>query len=65
MAVCQRCGKQTSVTTMSYFNTDIICMDCDEKERQHPKFKEAQAREEAAVRAGNFNFPGVGKPFDL
>lgn len=65
MAICRRCGKQTNVTTMSYFNTDIICMECDEKERKHSEFKAAQAREEREVKAGNYNFGGVGKPSDL
>jgi hypothetical protein len=53
------------MTSMSYFNTDVLCMECDEKERAHPKFKEAQAEEEKHVRAGNYNFKGVGKPADL
>jgi recombinational DNA repair protein (RecF pathway) len=65
MAKCARCGKQTTMTSMSYFNTDVLCMECDEKERAHPKFKEAQAEEEKHVRAGNYNFKGVGKPADL
>jgi len=50
---------------MSYFNTDIICMKCCKKEREHPKFKAAQAREEKAVKSGDLNFSGVGKPEDL
>ena len=38
--VCDGCGDDISSTgkasTMSRFNTDIICMDCKEKERKHP-----------------------------
>jgi len=63
--ICQRCNKQSKVVTMSYFNTDIICMDCDKLERAHPKFKTAQDIELKAVQAGNLNFPGIGKPVDL
>lgn len=65
MAKCQRCGEETSITTMSYFNTQIICMECDEKERAHPDFKKAQEAEIAQVRAGNYNYEGIGKPRGL
>ena len=64
-STCVRCGVKDAVTTVSYFNVDIICMDCDAKERQHPKFKEAQDKEIEAVRNGNLNFQGIGKPADL
>ena len=62
---CERCGEQTSSTTMSYFNTEEICMACDARERAHPDFERAQAREMEAVRAGDYNFPGIGLPDDL
>jgi hypothetical protein len=65
-AKCDRCGKDNGgISIMSYFNTDEICMECDEKEREHPKFREALEADQKAVRAGNFNFPGIGKPADL
>lgn len=63
--ICARCRKETNVHTMSRFNTDDICMDCLEKEKRHPKYPEAAAAELAAVKAGDLNFPGVGKPADL
>ena len=65
MTRCDRCSTDVDVTTMSYFNEEIICMDCDEKERKHPKFKEALEADQEAVRKGDFNFPGIGKPSDL
>lgn len=65
MPHCDRCGAQTQVTTMSYFNTETICLACDERERAHPTFEHAQAVEREAVRAGDHNFPGVGLPADL
>jgi hypothetical protein len=65
MPVCVRCHKQTAATIMSKFNQDVICMECKEKERNHPKYPEADAAEVAAVRQGNWNFPGIGKPADL
>lgn len=62
---CKRCGNDTGSGTTSYFNTDWICLECQTRERAHPAFAAAQAAEEAAVKAGDFNFPGVGCPPDL
>jgi hypothetical protein len=50
---------------MSRFNTDMLCDACEKKEKDHPKYKAARDAEDAAVRAGDYNFPGVGKPDDL
>ena len=60
-----RCKKKAIATQMSTFNTEICCMDCIDKEKQHPKYEEDAAAENAAVLRGNFNFPGIGKPDDL
>jgi hypothetical protein len=59
---CQRCGDRTShnYKIMSWFNTDIICMDCADKETKHPKFQEAKDRENEEVRKGNLNYEGIG-----
>lgn len=62
---CSRCGKETGTRTMSIFNTDMLCMACLAKEEKHPQYQEAAAAELAAVRRGNYNFPGLGKPADL
>jgi len=62
---CPRCGKETVGTMMSRFNTDMICLDCIKKEQQHPAYAKAAEAELAAVRSGNLNFPGIGKPVDL
>lgn len=60
---CDRCGKPTNnLTIMSMFNNDIICMDCKEAERKLPEYKKAQDAEIKAVRAGDYNFPGIGYP---
>jgi hypothetical protein len=50
---------------MSRFNTEMCCMACIDKERAHPKYKEAEEVEIRQVRAGNYNYPGIGKPADL
>ena len=62
MQNCDRCHKPTNITTMSMFNTQTVCMDCKDSEKQHPKYKEAQQAELEAVKAGNYNFPGIGFP---
>jgi hypothetical protein len=57
---CNRCGKETTVTIMSMFNRDSLCMDCKDAEKRHPDYALAFAADEAAIRAGNFNYAGVG-----
>lgn len=65
MPNCDRCGKDTTCTIMSYFNTDILCMECADKERRHPKYMEAKQIETDHVKRGDWNFKGIGKPADL
>jgi hypothetical protein len=62
---CDRCHKPTLSTIMSKFNEEAICTDCKLREAAHPKYKEACEAEEAAIRAGNYNYPGIGCPPDL
>lgn len=62
---CHRCHEKSLIHTMSYFNMQLICLDCDERERAHPRYKEAKDTEHAALRSGNHNFPGIGLPEDL
>jgi len=59
---CHRCGKETSVHTGSYFNTDLICPDCEEAERNHPDFEWVREKEAEAVKRGDYNWPGPGWP---
>lgn len=60
--ICDRCGKQSSGFTGSYFNTDTICFACAEVERKHPDFERARQIETEAVMRGDMNFPGIGLP---
>jgi hypothetical protein len=62
---CQRCRAELVGSTMSRFNTEIICPECEAKERAHPDYPRARDAEAYAVRNGNYNFPGIGKPADL
>lgn len=58
--VCERCGKQTISTVMSWFNTENICRECEKIEEADPRYEEAREADRAACRAGNYNFQGIG-----
>ena len=62
---CERCKKETNTTTTSMFNTQTICMECKRKEEQHPLYNQAREKEYQEVLKGNFNYEGIGLPFDL
>ena len=62
---CQRCRQPTLSTSMSYFNTEHLCLDCVHVERAHPGYAVAQSVERQHVLAGDYHFPGVGLPADL
>ena len=58
--LCDRCGESTNnSTTMSIFNTDVICMSCKEEEKRDPEYAAAQAAEREALKAGDTNFKGI------
>ncbi len=59
---CARCGNDLSVSLMSRFNTDVLCMNCEALEREHPAFAAAEETELLAVRSADYNFRGVGLP---
>jgi hypothetical protein len=64
--ICDRCGQETRAFTVSYFNTERICVErCVPAERAHPQFEHAREVETQHVMNGEFNFPGVGLPADL
>jgi len=56
---CDRCGKETNITIMSWLNTQIICMECSKNEKSHPRYKEAKEREHQEVLRGNYNYKGI------
>jgi hypothetical protein len=57
---CDRCNGPLALSMMSKFNTDILCTQCQDDEREAPGYASAEAAEVAAVRAGDYNFPGIG-----
>ena len=62
---CERCNTKTIATTGSYFNTQMICVECKDKEESHEKYNEAVEVEAEHVRNGNYNFEGIGLPSEL
>ena len=65
MKNCERCYQSTDSWIMSRFNTQEICLPCESKEIAHPLYKKAVEAEHAALKGGNYNYPGIGKPEDL
>lgn len=57
---CPRCGTSLGSFTQSWFNTEIICIQCQTDEQQAPNYADAKQAEAAAVRRGNYNYPGIG-----
>ena len=57
---CDRCNGPLELPIMSKFNRDIICTPCKDDECEAPGYAAADAAEVAAVRAGDYNFPGIG-----
>ena len=58
---CDRCGGSLDEgRTQSMFNKDVICMACKDAERRRPDYEKAVAADVAAVKAGNWNFKGIG-----
>lgn len=62
---CARCNRGLRSSIMSRFNTDIICPECETKEKAHPRYQEAVDAEMAACKRGDYNYAGIGKPADL
>jgi len=57
---CDRCGESTKgVTTMSFFNQDVIFQKCKEEERKDPDYTLAVQAESEALRNGDRNYPGL------
>ncbi len=68
MPKCQRCKKLTEgqyCLIMSYFDTSMICEQCERDEQAHPNYSRARRAELYAIKAGNYNFKGIGLPESL
>jgi hypothetical protein len=60
---CDRCGADLKGGfSMSRFNTDALCSDCIDIEKNHPDYQLAVEVERKEMLSGNRNFQGVGWP---
>ena len=59
---CDRCGRVLTARIMSRFNTDCICLECAEAEKQLPDYQKAVKAELEEILKGNLNFGGIGLP---
>lgn len=58
---CDRCGGSLEKgRILSMFNNDCICMSCKDAETRRPDYKDAVAADHEAIKAGNYNFEGIG-----
>lgn len=58
---CDRChGSLEDGRIMSMYNNDCICMNCKREEMRRADYKRAADADHEAVKAGNYNFPGIG-----
>lgn len=57
---CPRCGGSMQMYSMSYFNRDVICIDCKKEEAGAPNYQAARKADEEALTRGEYNFPGIG-----
>lgn len=58
--LCDRCRKPTGgSTTMSIFNTNVICMSCKDEESKDPEYKAAEIEEREAFLSGIKDYPGA------
>ena len=62
---CDRCKKESNITTCSFFNIDMICPTCETEEQNHSHYKKAKEKELKEVLKGNLNYGGIGLPKDL
>jgi hypothetical protein len=65
MITCPRCGAKTNTSVVSRFNTERICIPCEEAERKHPLYELAAKAEHHQCTLGNFNYEGIGCPKSL
>ena len=63
---CNRCNKESKMLWESVFDYNIlICVDCKEREKKHPKYYEAILALHNAEKNKIYDFIGIGEPEDL
>ena len=57
---CERCHKPLTLgRTMSMFNTQCICLECADKEREDEDYQKAIRAEFEEIKKGNYNYKGL------
>lgn len=59
---CDRCGKESQVFKMSFFNTQECCANCLLIEQLHDEYANAKSKEREECLNGNYDYEGVGLP---
>lgn len=58
---CDRCKKPLNgCRIQSMYSSAVLCMECHDKETKRSDYQEAVAADQAAIRNGDYNFPGIG-----
>lgn len=58
---CDRCKKPLNgCRIQSMYSSAVLCMECHDKEIKRSDYQEAVAADHAAIRNGDYNFPGIG-----
>ncbi len=61
---CDRCGGELKEgRILSMFNTQVLCLQCKEKETKHPDYDKAVQADHAEIKKGNYNFKGINRKF--
>ena len=58
---CDRCKKPLNGSRIqSMYSSAVLCMECHDKETKRSDYQEAVQADRAAIRNGDYNFPGIG-----
>ena len=58
---CDRCHVKTNTTIMGRFCVEILCLNCEAKEKRHPQYAEAVKRKRPFV-VGSTTSRGLASP---
>jgi hypothetical protein len=63
--ICHRCGEEAETLRSSWFNTDMLCLNCRQVEGNHPLYAYAQYAAFVKAQTGDYCFVGIGLPQEL
>ena len=62
---CNRCGEPAKSLRSSWFNPQMLCLNCLKEEANHPLYEHAKRMEHIKTQVGDYRFVGIGLPEDL